>query len=135
MKPDLLAVIDFSCFDGVQAAQLLDYIRPLSVKRYVYISTDSIYEVTTKSHLGPTTETDDERPADLTLQAQLHAADSYGDKKLEAEETIAKLWNNDGRSYAFVRIPDVIGPRDTTYRFWMYQLLIKVTRCKDQLMS
>lgn len=130
-KPKILAVIDFSCYDGVQAAQILDYIRPLQVTYYIYISTDSVYEVTTKDHVGPTLETDDQRPVDPVLKAQLNSLDPYGDKKLEAEETITNLWYNDSMSYAFVRIPDVIGPRDTTYRFWMYQILIKVSEGRD----
>jgi nucleoside-diphosphate-sugar epimerase len=32
----------------------------------------------------------------------------------------------EGIPYVIFRLPDVLGPRDTTYRFWVYQLWIRM---------
>ena len=34
--------------------------------------------------------------------------------------------NEGGIPFVILRLPDVLGPRDTTYRFWIYQLWIKL---------
>jgi len=31
-----------------------------------------------------------------------------------------------GIPYVMLRLPDVLGPRDTTYRFWLYQLWVRL---------
>lgn len=63
----------------------------------------------------------------------------YGNGKLEAEEELVKqrkvsvssssnetVESPTGIPYVMLRLPDVLGPRDTTYRFWVYQLWIRV---------
>jgi nucleoside-diphosphate-sugar epimerase len=47
----------------------------------------------------------------------------YANRKLEAEEELTAQRANGSRiPYVIFRLPDVLGPRDTTYRFFIYQL-------------
>jgi nucleoside-diphosphate-sugar epimerase len=53
----------------------------------------------------------------------------YGHRKLRAEEELVGQRHLDGGyPYVILRLPDVIGPRDSTYRWWMYQLWIKLEK-------
>lgn len=135
--PRLRGVVDFSCYDGVAAHDAAAHLAAmhrstgLRVGWYIYISSDSVYEVCApKADPGsPTTEgRDDRRPEGATARAALNAGDPYGHGKLEAEEVLAGWQPRSTWSYAFLRVPDVVGPRDTSYRWWLYQLLIKVLR-------
>jgi len=73
------------------------------------------------------------RPEDRGLRDLLNAHHDYGHRKLEAEEELIDQRRNhsddDGRPgipYVILRLPDVLGPRDTTYRFWLYQLWLRL---------
>lgn len=80
-----------------------------------------------KNHTEPTLETDAVRPASPEQQEELQARDSYGHRKLSCEEVLASYRvNNNGPSYISLRLPDVIGPRDNTHRWWIYQLWMKL---------
>ncbi len=93
---------------------------------YVYISTDSVYEV---SEAKPTprrsVESDAVRPTDLKVQARLKSADRYGDAKLAGEEALRNHRESGGFPWVALRFCDVIGPRDTTYRWFLYQYWLK----------
>ena len=52
---------------------------------------------------------------------QLAGRDSYGDGKLSSEE----LLRSRAVPHLVLRLPDVIGPRDTTRRWWAYQLWVQ----------
>ncbi|KAI8491178.1 hypothetical protein Bbelb_312190 [Branchiostoma belcheri] len=116
------AVIDFSCYSGDQMRQSIGLLGARA-DLYVYISTDSVYEVCTKDHAGPTLETDDQRPANTAEQFRLNRLDDYGHRKLEAEEV---LRGTKGLPWVFLRIPDVVGSRDGTRRWWLYQLWVRL---------
>lgn len=49
-------------------------------------------------------------------------ADYYGHQKLACEEVLQEERKLNGINYVSLRLPDVIGPRDTTNRFWNYQI-------------
>merc|ERR1712167_507038 len=63
------------------------------------------------------------RPDSSSERKRLRKADSYGDGKMEAEEALARgLEEQEAlccRSVS-LRLPDVIGPFDDTYRLWAY---------------
>ena len=61
------------------------------------------------------------RPSDRRRRRELAARDSYGDGKLSSEE----LLRSRGVPHLVLRLPDVIGPRDTTRRWWTYQLWVQ----------
>ena len=92
---------------------------------YVYISTDSIYEVcNTPNHGGASKETDDCRPLSQAEQEQLNKGDDYGHEKLECEETLRLSFNDSSLPFVCFRLPDVMGPRDGTERWFQCQLWI-----------
>jgi nucleoside-diphosphate-sugar epimerase len=130
-RPLVHAIIDFSCYNGAAAQDVATYLLEanVQVEWYVYISSDSIYEVgSPKAHPEKPTEEgiDDHRPSSLQDQAELNASDPYAHGKLEAEEVLQALQPASSWSYVFLRIPDVVGPRDTSYRWWLYQILLKL---------
>jgi nucleoside-diphosphate-sugar epimerase len=122
---NLDAVIDFSAYgpnETKSALELLDGRSGL----YVLISTDSIYDVTAEEvdseKKTPATENDDQRPEDEGERLRLATHHQYGHRKLQAEEVLRES----GVDHVILRLPDVIGPRDTTFRFWLYQVWVKL---------
>ncbi|XP_077982446.1 uncharacterized protein LOC144437392 [Glandiceps talaboti] len=118
-------VVDFSAYNGYQMESA---VRALAGKvgLYIYISTDSVYEVcTTKKHKGKTKETDAVRPSSSIRQTTLNQQDNYGHEKLSGEEVLRQYRETGGFPYVFLRLPDVVGPRDSTHRWWFYQLWIR----------
>merc|ERR1719367_2517885 len=98
---------------------------------YVYISSDSIYEVSACAAEGWSSfrrdppvvaESVGVRPAGCLTQCRLRWADAYGHGKLEAEEVLASslVENPAAGSGVSIRLPDVIGPFDDTLRLWAY---------------
>jgi len=82
-----------------------------------------VYEVCRPSRTpGMALETDAERPNDEQQQQALNNGDEYGNQKLMGEEILRSPGNK--VPYFIVRLPDVIGPRDTTDRWWAYQMWI-----------
>lgn len=131
----LRGVVDFSCYDGAAAQDAAAHLAALHrssglhVDWWVYISSDSIYEVCAPKAdpaSWTTEERDDRRPEGAAARAAANAGDPYGHGKLEAEEVLAEWQPRSTWAYVFLRVPDVVGPRDTSYRWWLYQVLIKV---------
>ncbi|XP_070574965.1 uncharacterized protein [Ptychodera flava] len=122
------AVVDFSGYQGYQVENAARVLRGRA-GLYIYISTDSVYEVCkAKNHAGRTKETDAVRPKAKTRQAELNELDHYGHEKLRGEEMLLKQRGQpDGIPYVFLRLPDVIGPRDRTNRWWFYQLWVHLS--------
>ncbi len=119
-------VIDFSGYDSQAVKSSLDVLGK-HTSLYIYVSTDSVYEVCDKNHTGPTKETDARLPTDRQERKKRKRLDSYGYKKLKCEEVLRKyqVENSQHRGvfqYLILRLADVIGPRDTTGRWWLYQL-------------
>ena len=122
-------VIDFSTYREQQMASILSLLRH-RVLQYIYISTDSVYEVSpSPRHEGFSKETDALQP--FSTQTMLNN-DLYGREKLLAEHVLLRegINVNDSliSSVIILRLPDVIGPRDRTQRWWLYQLWLLAHR-------
>lgn len=122
-------VADFSAYNGDDIRASLAGLKG-RFQTYAYISSDSVYEVSSWAAAGwrarescETSEQDSLRPSEASIRKRLKKADSYGDGKLEAEEALAAGLtdgdNNSSRSVS-LRLPDVIGPFDDTLRLWAY---------------
>lgn len=118
-------VFDFS---GYRSSDIKDFMLKMRsrIRRYIYISTDSVYEVCEEpSHEGPTREDDAKRPEDPKTREAYSQKDPYGSAKLDCEEVLRReheLWNI---PFMIIRLPDVIGMRDNTDRFWRYLLWMR----------
>lgn len=114
-------VVDLSSYtkkDMVAAAT--NFAREEVCGLYIYISSDSVYEVCeAASHDGPSIETDAKRPADDGVRRQLRRRDRYGDGKLAGEEQLEKRATT---AFVCLRLADVSGPRDNTDR-WVQLML------------
>jgi len=100
---------------------------------YVFISTDSIYDVCDPNiRSGPVKETDDLRPHSESIIKKLADDEDYGHDKLKCEEYLRNHVSEISSGFPFVclRLPDVIGPYDSTCRFWAYMLSIQEMREK-----
>lgn len=118
------AVLDFS---GYQAKWVEDAISALGDKVgvYVYVSSDSVYDVSEpKATQRPSVESDAVRPRDKQKMRDLNEADGYGDAKLAGEEILRDQRQHGGVPWVALRFSDVVGPRDTTYRWPLYQLWV-----------
>ncbi|VDI76968.1 Hypothetical predicted protein [Mytilus galloprovincialis] len=120
------AIVDFSGFDPYMIKDTLKLLQG-RVGRYIYISSDSVYEVCTKNHSRPTVETDSVRPGDIKEQDVLNKKDDYGHRKYSGEEVLVEQRKQGGMPYFFIRLPDVIGSRDNTYRWWIYQAWLRLS--------
>ncbi len=122
------ATVDFSGYSPQAVRQAVDLLTG-HTDIYIYISSDSVYEVCVeKQHAGPSRETDAVRPESESDLRLARRRDSYGDEKLSAEEEIEEVHRTrpDAPPYVILRLADVIGPRDSTNRFWQYQLWIEM---------
>eukprot|EP00928_Gymnodinium_smaydae_P029945 TRINITY_DN22402_c0_g3_i1.p1 TRINITY_DN22402_c0_g3~~TRINITY_DN22402_c0_g3_i1.p1 ORF type:complete len:458 (-),score=99.90 TRINITY_DN22402_c0_g3_i1:84-1418(-) len=130
-------VADFSAYNGADIRAALAGLQG-RFGVYVYISSDSVYEVSSlaaSAWLPPphpdgrgdepasVTESCSQRPPDVKTRRRLREADSYGDGKLEAEEALSAGLADarcSGCRSISLRLPDVIGPFDDTLRLWAY---------------
>ena len=128
---DYDAVIDFSSYTARQIKQVVDILRG-RVGVYIYISTDSIYEVCEKTHSGPSIEEDAVRPKSGRKRLELKKEERYAHDKLACEEVLEEERKSSGLPYVALRLPDVIGPRDSSFRFWTYQLWIRIHKEIEQ---
>lgn len=125
-------VADFSAYNGKDIRAALTGLKG-RFETYAYISSDSVYEVSSWAGEGWTLTEDDARgpevnerdltrPGDSRTRKRLRKADSYGEGKLLAEEALAAGLAEDssaGRAVC-LRLPDVIGPFDDTMRLWAF---------------
>lgn len=90
---------------------------------YILISTDSVYDVCVRKLDGePYKETDDIEPTDEE-EKQLYSRFAYGHNKLAGERELT----DSGLTYVILRLPDVIGARDVTNRWWLYQIWTRLS--------
>ncbi len=120
--------IDFSGFKG---KQVKDTIKLMTNRTslYIYISSDSVYEVCKeKANDKSSVESDAVRPETEHERVKAKRRDSYGHEKLSGEEVIVEHYEkNGGPPYVFLRLADVIGPKDSSQRFWQYQIWVEVS--------
>ena len=120
-------VIDFCAY---LRKEVKSVIRGLSkrLELYVLISSDSIYDVCDeKIREGPPKETDDIRPHSEKEIQKLADDEDYGHDKLRCEEYLRSHVADIKEGFPFVclRLPDVIGPYDSTGRLYAYFLWLK----------
>ena len=117
-------VVDFSTYSQECMISLIDMLTD-KTGLFVYISSDSVYEVCVHAEHALTNgsrEEDAVRPKDKATRRELSEADSYGHHKMAGEELLAEQRRNGGFPYVSLRLPDVIGARDNTRRCLAYQL-------------
>lgn len=124
-------VIDLSSYTSKQIQQVVDILKN-RVGLYIFISSDSIYEVCQKDHVASTKEEDAVRPKSAKKRMQLRKTETYGHEKLACEEVLRKQRKAGGFTYVALRLPDVVGPRDGSFRFWTYQIWIKTHDTIDE---
>ena len=131
------AVLDFSGYDPKWIHDALDVLQDQDddeegkARVYVYVSSDSVYEVCKEKEPKDrkSVESDAVRPEDEKEQERLNEADNYGDLKLAGEEVLRERRNSgSGYPYVALRFADVIGPRDTTFRWYIYQIWLRSLR-------
>ena len=125
------AVLDFSAYHPSWIEDATEVLAGRA-RVYVYVSTDSVYEVTEMEPYKKTgrrsVEDDAVRPIDDTIRAELNDRDGYGHRKLQGEEVLAEQRHSnqdEGIPYVSLRYADVIGPRDNTGRFLTYYSWVK----------
>lgn len=125
-------MVDFSAYSADVVREATSLLRH-KANIYIHISTDSVYDVCDPDRRseGPVREQDSVRPDDIGYRDMLSSHHDYGHRKLEAEEELViQRYNHSdqllGIPYIILRLPDVLGPRDTTYRFWLYQLWLRL---------
>ena len=77
-------VVDFSGYKRKYVKYILDNIQVQQL--YIFISTDSVYEVCKPMTKNPILEEAAVRPEDKNLRDTLSEADDYGNDKLKCEE-------------------------------------------------
>ncbi len=128
------AVIDFSAYKRRDVRNVLKELGHSRFKVYILISSDSVYEVAAERKGDPCrqfVEADSVRPDSTKERERLNSADSYGHHKLECEEYLLDKAAKTGFCYVVLRISDVIGPRDSTERFWFYQMWLEYLSSLD----
>lgn len=124
--------IDVSGTEPHHLRQSISLLR-LKTDLYIYISSDSVYEVCMRRrHDGYSKEIDAVRPTKQRIRDKLKERDSYGDDKLTCEEMLKEQFSSDvPMPYVILRLCDVIGERDATDRFWSLQLWIELSHMSD----
>lgn len=124
------AIIDFSGYKPIYIHNVFKHIPHDMINLYIYISTDSVYEVCDTSSIDHTTqltqEKDAKRPKSQEEIERLKEFDDYGHEKLECEEALS-YYHDKYKTFRYfiIRLPDVLGPRDSTNRFWFYQMWLE----------
>jgi nucleoside-diphosphate-sugar epimerase len=135
---EFYAVLDFSGFEPTWVQDAVQVLQN-KVRVYVYVSTDSVYEVSEGTdddiqlnRRGELTtklvEAQAVRPSNVDTKQRLNEADPYGDEKLSGEEVLQEEKNF---PFVILRFSDVIGPRDGTDRWMLYHLWIKYSQVLD----
>lgn len=119
-------VIDFCCFERKEAKSVIRGLNGL-VGLYVFISSDSVYDVCEEDIRKEVLikEEYSVRPEDEVKIKKLNDDEDYGNDKLKCEEYLASHVDR-GFPYCCLRLPDVIGPFDSSCRFWGYQKWLKI---------
>tara|TARA_B100000795_G_scaffold268482_1_gene255527 strand:+ start:188 stop:2953 length:2766 start_codon:yes stop_codon:yes gene_type:complete len=133
-------LLDFSGTESVYVDNAISKLANKIKTLWLYISTDSVYEVagTGSNTLGlhSTTglqEHEALRPLGLLLSTKNKTFDEYGHQKLLGEELLKnKLPSyNSNLPYVILRLPDVIGPRDNSYRSFLTSLFLRIVTDSD----
>ncbi len=121
------AVVDFCAYQRKEVKSVIRGLKDL-VKLYIFISTDSIYDVCDQTGLStPVLEEEAVRPLDDKSLYKKAEDEEYGHDKLRCEEYLRSHASSlsDGIPYVCLRLPDVLGPYDSTGRYWSYLLWLQ----------
>ena len=119
-------VVDFCCFERKEVKSAIRGLNKL-ISLYVLISSDSIYDVC-EEDLRKEVLIKEEysvRPENEVKLKKLNKDEDYGNDKLKCEEYLASHTDLNF-PYCCLRLPDVIGPFDSSGRFWGYQKWLKI---------
>ncbi|XP_065667099.1 uncharacterized protein LOC105847697 [Hydra vulgaris] len=120
-------VLDFSSYQKQHIEQTIDILKS-RVGLYIFLSTDAVYELkSSKSHTSthaPRYLREDGVRSELDYQTKKMS--KYASNKLDCEKALVKQRQLSGFPYVILRLATVIGERDTTLRWWVYQTLMKV---------
>lgn len=134
-RPFFDVVLDFSGFEQHMIDSTVPALK-FMFDRYVFISTDSVYEVArTKNHTGPWLEEDAVRPNSMEERRKLEDKDRYAEMKLRCEEQLTGYAKKFNFSAIFLRLPDVVGPRDSTLRLWSYMAVTEIAAMEQQTLQ
>jgi hypothetical protein len=119
-------VVDFCAYERKETKSVIRGLGGLT-KLYVFISSDSVYDVCDQKKrvlddAGKILEASSVRPEDSKKIRHLSREEDYGHGKLMCEEYLASHQESLENPFAYVclRLPDVIGPFDSTHRVWAY---------------
>jgi len=111
------AVVDFTSSKKGMMEEAVRVLGPLNPDVYIFVSAAAVYDVSANPQ-NPLQESDAVRPADPTLKESYSEHNVFGDNMLGSEEALVAS----GLPYVILRCGDLIGPRDTTLRWWQYQV-------------
>ena len=113
-------VIDFCCFERKEIKSAIRGLQNIC-KLYTLVSSDSVYDVCDESIRKEVLikEEYSVRPENEVILKKLNDEEDYGNDKLKCEEYLSSHIT-DQFKYCCLRFPDVIGPFDSSGRFWGY---------------
>jgi len=130
-------ILDYTCYKKDEVRFLLENLD-FSFTTYLLISTDSTYnasELSLKRDFeyffqqkdNPTLVKEEEALwcENKEIRKKLKKRDEYGYNKLKCEIELKRLFSSlklkeQGKNYYFLRLPDVLGTYDESYRLWYY---------------
>lgn len=123
------AVVDFNGNKKDEVRQAMKLLKD-RVGIYVFISSHSVYDVTKKGDgkKQGLKEEDAVRPGREVSPLErytLKSQSTYGDAKLECEETLLANYNSGGFPFASLRIANPIGTKENSIRYWLLHLWLK----------
>lgn len=141
-------IIDFTLYEPKRVIFILEKLE-YNFKNYIFISTDSTYnasEISLKKDFNyfknsklvlikEEDSTDNLNDIDKDIKSKLKKRDKYGYNKLKCEIELKKIFKDNnliekGKNYIILRLPDVIGEFDESYRLWYYIIWLKYTEIK-----
>ena len=117
-------VIDFCGYERKDIKPIIEGLGHVT-RLFVFISSDSVYDVSDNQklvhdHLERIKEESAIRPDNDKEIRRLAKEEDYGHGKLCCEEYLLSHNQMNELPYVILRLPDVIGPFDGTYRLWLY---------------
>ena len=119
-------VLDFAEVDKHAVEEATKALRG-NAGLYVLLSRIQIYDVCKPHGNSLTKEIDAVRPEEKAEVEDLNGAYTESNRFMEAEEVLIEQRRRNGIPYVILRPADIIGPRDNTYRWIIYQLWAKAT--------
>jgi len=111
------AIVDFTSSKKDLMEEAVRVLAPLSPDVYIFVGAAAVYDVSDNPK-HPLKESDAVRPEDPLLKETYSEHNVFGHNMLGSEEALIAS----GQPYVILRCGDLIGPRDTTLRWWQYQV-------------